>query len=218
MTGCCSISGDIEIRPERPEEFRKTEELVRAAFWNVYRPGCTEHFVLHCLRSDPAFVQDLDLVLTLDGLLAARIVFVCSSIDCGKGRHLPVMTFEPVSVAPAFQKHGLGSLLLREAIKRAKALGVGALCITGDVAFYRRFGFTYAGKFSIRYRDADPNDTVVPYFLVKELHPGFLTGISGTYADPTVYFAAQRFEKDFERFEATFPPLEKKVLAGQLFN
>ena len=142
MTGCCSISGDIEIRPERPEEFRKTEELVRAAFWNVYRPGCTEHFVLHCLRSDPAFVQDLDLVLTLDGLLAARIVFVRSSIDCGKGRHLPVMTFGPVSVAPAFQKRGLGSLLLREAIKRAKALGVGALCITGDVAFYRRFGFT----------------------------------------------------------------------------
>ncbi len=218
MTGYGSISGDIEIRPERPEEFRKTEELVRAAFWNVYRPGCTEHFVLHRLRSDPAFVQDLDLVLTLDGLLAAQIVFVRSSIDCGKGRHLPVMTFGPVSVAPAFQKPGLGSLLLREAIKRAKALGVGALCITGDVAFYRRFGFTYAGEFSIRYRDADPNDTVVPYFLVKELHLGFLTGISGTYADPTVYFAAQRFEKDFERFEATFPPLEKKVLAGQLFS
>lgn len=81
-------------------------------------------------------------MLTLDGLLAARIVFVRSSIDCGKGRHLPVMTFGPVSVAPAFQKRGLGSLLLREAIKRAKALGVGALCITGDVAFYRRFGFT----------------------------------------------------------------------------
>ena len=86
---------------------------MRAAFWNVYRPGCTEHFVLHRLRSDPAFVHDLDLVLTLDGLLAAQIVFVRSSIDCGKGRHLPVMTFGPVSVAPAFQKPGLGSLLLR---------------------------------------------------------------------------------------------------------
>ena len=109
MTGYGSISGDIEIRPERPEEFRKTEELVCAAFWNVYRPGCTEHFVLHRLRSAPAFVHDLDLVLTLDGLLAAQIVFVRSSIDCGKGRHLPVMTFGPVSVAPAFQKPGLGS-------------------------------------------------------------------------------------------------------------
>ena len=191
---------------------------MRAAFWNVYRPGCTEHFVLHRLRSDPAFVQDLDLVLTLDGLLAAQIVFVRSSIDCGKGRHLPVMTFGPVSVAPAFQKPGLGSLLLREAIKRAKALGVGALCITGDVAFYRRFGFTYAGEFSIRYRDADPNDTVVPYFLAKELQPGFLTGVRGTYVDPVVYFAAQRFEKDFKRFEATFPAKDAKVLPGQLFS
>lgn len=191
---------------------------MRAAFWNVYRPGCTEHFVLHRLRSDPAFVQDLDLVLTLDGLLAAQIVFVRSSIDCGKGRHLPVMTFGPVSVAPAFQKPGLGSLLLREAIKRAKALGVGALCITGDVAFYRRFGFTYAGEFSIRYRDADSNDTVVPYFLAKELQPGFLTGVRGTYVDPVVYFAAQRFEKDFKRFEATFPAKDAKVLPGQLFS
>mgnify|MGYP000805069706 CR=1 FL=1 len=128
------------------------------------------------------------------------------------------MTFGPVSVAPAFQKPGLGSLLLREAIKRAKALGVGALCITGDVAFYRRFGFTYAGEFSIRYRDADPNDTVVPYFLVKELQPGFLTGVRGTYVDPVVYFAAQRFEKDFKRFEATFPAKDAKVLPGQLFS
>lgn len=191
---------------------------MRAAFWNVYRPGCTEHFVLHRLRSDPAFVHDLDLVLTLDGLLAAQIVFVRSSIDCGKGRHLPVMTFGPVSVAPTFQKPGLGSLLLREAIKRAKALGVGALCITGDVAFYRRFGFTYAGEFSIRYRDADSNDTVVPYFLAKELQPGFLTGVRGTYVDPVVYFAAQRFEKDFKRFEATFPAKDAKVLPGQLFS
>lgn len=191
---------------------------MRAAFWNVYRPGCTEHFVLHRLRSDPAFVHDLDLVLTLDGLLAAQIVFVRSSIDCGKGRHLPVMTFGPVSVAPAFQKPGLGSLLLREAIKRAKALGVGALCITGDVAFYRRFGFTYAGEFSIRYRDADSNDPVVPYFLAKELQPGFLTGVRGTYVDPVVYFAAQRFEKDFKRFEATFPAKDAKVLPGQLFS
>ena len=157
-------------------------------------------------------------MLTLDGLLAAQIVFVRSSIDCGKGRHLPVMTFGPVSVAPAFQKPGLGSLLLREAIKRAKALGVGALCITGDVAFYRRFGFTYAGEFSIRYRDADSNDPVVPYFLAKELQPGFLTGVRGTYVDPVVYFAAQRFEKDFKRFEATFPAKDAKVLPGQLFS
>ena len=69
---------DIEIRPTKPDEFRKTEELVREAFWNVYRPECTEHFVLHCLRKAPAFVPDLDLVLTLDGLLAAQIVFVRS--------------------------------------------------------------------------------------------------------------------------------------------
>lgn len=216
--GQCPTLSDIEIRPTRPDEFRKTEELVREAFWNVYRPGCTEHFVPHCLRKDPAFVPDLDLVLTLDGLLAAQIVFVRSCIDCGKGAVIPVMTFGPVCVAPAYRKRGLGTLLLLEAMNRAKGLGVGALCITGDIAFYQRLGFTYASDFSIRYRDADSNDPVVPYFLAKELQPGFLTGVRGTYVDPVVYFAAQRFEKDFKRFEATFPAKDTKVLPGQLFS
>ena len=87
--GQCPTLSDIEIRPTRPDEFRKTEELVREAFWNVYRPGCTEHFVLHCLRKDPAFVPDLDLVLTLDGLLAAQIVFVRSCIDSARARSFP---------------------------------------------------------------------------------------------------------------------------------
>lgn len=128
------------------------------------------------------------------------------------------MTFGPVCVAPAYQKRGLGTLLLLEAMNRAKGLGVGALCITGDIAFYQRLGFTYASDFSIRYRDADSNDPVVPYFLAKELQPGFLTGVRGTYVDPVVYFAAQRFEKDFKRFEATFPAKDAKVLPGQLFS
>ena len=42
------------IRGEEEKEYREVENLVREAFWNDYRPGCLEHFVLHQLRSDPA--------------------------------------------------------------------------------------------------------------------------------------------------------------------
>lgn len=87
--GQCPTLSDIEIRPTRPDEFRKTEELVREAFWNVYRPGCTEHFVLHCLRKDPAFVPDLDLVLTLDGSSPPRLFLCARALTAARVRSFP---------------------------------------------------------------------------------------------------------------------------------
>ena len=37
---------NIMIRLEKKEEQQKVEKLVRESFWNVYRPGCMEHYVL----------------------------------------------------------------------------------------------------------------------------------------------------------------------------
>ncbi len=54
---------DVTIRLERKEEYRQVEDLIRESFWNVYRPGCSEHYVMHVLRDDPAFVKELDLVM-----------------------------------------------------------------------------------------------------------------------------------------------------------
>ena len=45
------------IRLETAEETTAVEALVREAFWNVYRPGCTEHFVLNRYRKNPDFMQ-----------------------------------------------------------------------------------------------------------------------------------------------------------------
>ena len=57
---------NIMIRLEKKEEHQKVENLVRESFWNVYRPGCLEHYVLHQLRNDPAFVPELDFVMFLN--------------------------------------------------------------------------------------------------------------------------------------------------------
>lgn len=76
----------ITIRPETKDDYRAVENLTREAFWNVYRPGCMEHYVLHCYRDDPAFVPELDLVMELDGRLMGQAIYVRSEIDCDDGR------------------------------------------------------------------------------------------------------------------------------------
>ena len=58
---------NIIIRLETKEDYKAVENLTRESFWNVYRPGCMEHYVLHCYRNDPAFVPELDFVMELNG-------------------------------------------------------------------------------------------------------------------------------------------------------
>ena len=203
---------NIIIRNERKEDYRKVENLTREAFWNVYRPGCTEHYVLHCYRGDPAFVPELDFVMELNGELIGQIIYVRSEIDCDDGRKLPIMTFGPIGIAPKYKRQGYGKRLLDYSMEKAKGMVVGALVITGNILFYGKSGFVPAKTKGVRYAD-DPD---ADYLLVKELIPGFLDGISGTYKDPDGYFVCEKNPEDFERFEATFPRKEKQKLPGQL--
>lgn len=203
---------DITIRPETESDDRAVENLTREAFWNVYRPGCMEHYVLHCFRTDPAFVPELDLVMELDGTLIGHIMYARSEIACSDGRALPIMTFGPISIAPEYKRQGYGKCLLDYSMEKAKEMGAGALAITGNILFYGKSGFVPAKSKGIRYAD-DPDAS---YLLIKELTPGFLSGISGTYKDPEGYFVCERDPDGFAQFEATFPEKEKQKLPGQL--
>lgn len=204
---------NIIIRNETKEDYRKVENLTREAFWNVYRPGCTEHYVLHCYRNDPAFVPELDLVMELNGELIGQVIYVRSEIDCDDGRKVPIMTFGPIGIAPKYKRQGYGKRLLDYSMEKAKETGVGALVITGNILFYGKSGFVPAMTKGVRYAD----DPEADYLLVKELIPGYLDDVSGTYKDPEGYFVCEKNPKDFELFEATFPTKEKKKLPGQLF-
>lgn len=203
---------DITIRPETESDDRAVENLTREAFWNVYRPGCMEHYVLHCFRTDPAFVPELDLVMEQDGTLIGHIMYARSEIACSDGRALPIMTFGPISIAPEYKRQGYGKCLLDYSMEKAKEMGAGALAITGNILFYGKSGFVPAKSKGIRYAD-DPDAS---YLLIKELTPGFLSGISGTYKDPEGYFVCERDPDGFAQFEATFPEKEKQKLPGQL--
>lgn len=204
---------NIIIRLEEKSDYRAVENLTREAFWNVYRPGCMEHYVLHCYRNDPTFVPELDFVMELDGELIGQVIYVRSEINCNDGRKIPIMTFGPISIVPAFKRQGYGKLLLDYSMNQAEKLGAGALAITGNIDFYGKSGFVPAKTKEIRYAD----DPEADYFLIKELKHGFLNGISGTYKDPEGYFVCEKNPEAFEKYEATFPAKQKLKLPGQLF-
>ena len=206
-------TNDYTIRLEKPEDYREVENLIRESFWNVYRPGCSEHFVIHVLRDDPAFVKELDFVMEQDGELIGQNMFMRTVIDADDGRTIPVLTMGPIGITPKLKRRGYGKKLLDYSLEQAAALGFGAVLFEGNIGFYGHSGFTYARSFGIRYHDL-PADADDSFFLCKELIPGYLAGIAGVYQTPRGYYVD---DADVEAFDRAFPPKEKLRLPGQIF-
>ena len=207
----------IIIRNETEKDYRTVENLVRESFWNVYRPGCLEHYVLHHLRKNPAFVPELDFVMEKDGQIIGQNVFVRATIKSDDGRNIPIMTMGPICIAPEFKRQGYGKQILDYSLDRATKFGCGAVCFEGNIDFYGKSGFTYASKFGIRYHDL-PEDADSSFFLCKELIPQYLNDITGEYTPPKAYFVAEENPKDFEAFDSLFPVKEKLKLPSQIFD
>lgn len=207
------MNKNIVIRLEKKEERHEVENLVRESFWNVYRPGCLEHFVLHELRNDADFVPQLDLVMLLDGRIIGQNVFVRAAIKSDGGEDLPIMTMGPICIAPEFKRQGYGKILLDYSLERAKEMGCGAVCFEGSIGFYGKSGFTYASKYGIRYHGL-PEGADQSFFLCKELAAGYLEGVTGEYSTPAGYFVD---EAAAEEFDKKFPPKEKLKLDEQIF-
>ena len=204
---------DITFCLESKDEYREVENLVRESFWNVYRPGCSEHYVLHVLRNDPAFVPELDFVMELDGRLIGQNMFMRTVIEADDGRSVPILTMGPICIAPEYKRMGYGKTLLDYSLAKACDLGFGAVLFEGNIGFYGKSGFDYAGKFGIRYHDL-PEDADASFFLCKELIPGYLDGITGVYRTPQGYYVD---DSDVDEFDAKFPPKKKQKLPGQIF-
>ena len=215
----------MTIRLERPEDYRAVEELTRESFWNVYRPGCTEHFVLNQYRSNPDFIKELDFVMEEDGRIIGHIMFSRAELvlEDGPGqasqlRTVPSWTFGPICIHPDYKRKGYGLQLLQYALAKAKEYGVGFLCMEGSIDFYKQAGFGLASALNIHYH-SEPKEAVVPYFLAQELIPGWLKAHEiqeATYCPPKGYFVADAHPEAFEQYEATFPKKEKDFGPGQL--
>lgn len=204
---------NITIRLERVEEHHEVENLVRESFWNVYRPGCLEHYVLHQLRIDPDFISELDFVMELDGKLIGQNIFVKAVINADDSRTIPIVIMGPICITPELKRKGYGKILLDYSLDKAARMGFGAVCIEGNIDFYGKSGFTYASEFGIRYHGL-PEGEDASFFLCKELIPGYLKGITGEYEIPAGYFVD---EAEVEAFDKAFTYKEKLKLPGQLF-
>lgn len=204
---------DYTIRLERKEERRAVENLVRESFWNVYRPGCLEHYVLHEMRNHPDFIPELNFVLEKDGKLIGQNVFVRAVIQADDGQNIPITAMGPICIAPEFKRQGYGKILLDYTLEKARKYGIKALCFEGNIDFYGKSGFDYASKFGIRYHGLSESEDA-SFFLCKELEKGYLSGVSGKYTPPDCYFVD---ESEAEEFDKAFPHKEKLRLNGQIF-
>ena len=206
-------TNNITVRIEKKEEYREVENLVRESFWNVYRPGCLEHYVLNQLRENSDFVAELDFVMEKNGKLIGQNIFMKAVIKADDGKDIPIMTMGPICIAPEFKRKGYGKHLLDYSLEKATKMGCGAVCFEGNIDFYGKSGFTYASEYGIRYHGL-PEGEDASFFLCKELINGYLDGVTGEYATPAGYFVD---EDKAEEFDKTFPYKEKLKLPGQLF-
>ena len=204
----------IIIRPEAADDRRAVETLIRESFWNVYRPGCSEHYVIHVLRDDPAFVKELDFVMEAGGRLIGQNMFMKTVIKADDGRVIEVLTMGPICIVPDLKRRGFGKKLLDYSLEKAASLGFGAVLFEGNIDFYGKSGFDYASRFGIRYHDL-PEGADASFFLCRELIPGFLDGVTGVYQTPQGYYVD---DADVEAFDRQFPYKEKRKLPGQIFD
>lgn len=202
------------IRLEEKKDYRAVENLIRESFWNVYRPGCSEHYVIHVLRDDPAFIPELDFVMERDGRLIGQNMFMKTVIERDGGGDVPVLTMGPICITPELKRQGYGKYLLDYSLQKAAAMGFGAVLFEGNIRFYGTCGFDYAEKFGIRYHDL-PEGADASFFLCRELQPGYLGGVRGVYQTPQGYYVD---DADVAAFDALFPPKVKQKLPGQLFD
>ena len=213
------MKNNIVIRLEEKSEYREVENLVRDSFWNIYRSGCLEHYVINQLRNDPEFVPELDFVMYLkendeEGKLIGQNMFMRTSIKADDGRNIPIMTMGPICIKNEYKRKGYGKILLDYSLDKAAELGCGALCFEGNIDFYGKSGFRQASEYGIRYHGL-PEGEDASFFLCKELVPCYLDEITGEYA-PTAGYLVN--EKEAEAFDREFPYMEKKKLLGQIFE
>ncbi len=210
--GITMDKSDCVIRLERQEDHGEVENLIRESFWNVYHPGCSEHYVIHVLRNDPAFVKELDLVMEKDGRIIGQNMFMKTVIDADDGRTVPVLTMGPICITPELKRRGYGKLLLDRSLEKAAEMGFGAVLFEGNIGFYGKSGFGYARNFGIRYHDL-PEGEDDSFFLCRELQEGYLERITGVYRTPAGYYVDAA---EVEEFDRAFPPKTKLKLPGQL--
>lgn len=198
----------LNIRNERETDYMTVEEITRKSFYNLYVPGCTEHYLVHIMRRHEDFIPELDFVIELDGRVIGNIMYTKARLVDESGLEKEILTFGPVCVLPEYQRMGYGKMLIEHSFKRAAELGYDTIVIFGSPANYVSRGFKSCKKYNV----CVEGGKYPAAMMVKELQAGVLDGRRWFYHDsPVMSFdmqAAQSYDDGLEK-------MEKKYLPGQ---
>lgn len=163
------------VRREEEADYQRVEAITRKAFYNLYVPGCHEHYLVHVMREHEDFLPELDLVIEADGQVVGSILYTKNRLVDESGEEKAILTFGPVCVAPDFQRQGYGKRLMEESFRRAAALGWDTIVIFGNPGNYVSRGFKSCKKYNVCLEGG-----VFPAaMLVKELKPARWTAGNG---------------------------------------
>jgi predicted N-acetyltransferase YhbS len=193
---------NIEIRITTKADFKSTENLTRESFWNLYNPGCSEHFILHRLRESKSYVEGLDLIAINKGEIIGHIISTKAKVTDARGNEFEVLCVGPFAVSPKLQSKGIGAKLLNDSITKAKKMGFSGMILFGNPHYYSRFGFVNAQQFGITTKDGQNFDP----FMVLELGENRLAKVKGAFFEDNAF---EFVEADLDEFDKHFPPKKK---------
>ncbi len=200
----------IILRTETENDYRAVEELTRRAFWNLYTPGCNEHYIAHVIRSHEDFIPELDLVAERSGQIIGNIMYTKARLANEVGNRKDILTFGPISVLPEYQRRGIGKRLIETSFAKAAAMGYEVVVIFGNPGNYVNRGFKSCEKYNVRLSDG----TFPTAMLVKELKEGALTGHRWMYYESPAFSIkeaeAEAFDAGFEKWEKAYQPSQEE--------
>ncbi|OAJ73820.1 GCN5 family acetyltransferase [Brevibacillus sp. SKDU10] len=166
---------EILIRPELTEEYNTTEDIIKRAFLNEEYSDKKEHLLVNRIRKSDAFIPELSLVALnqakdiIGHILLSKIKIV------GGDNAVDSLALAPVSVAPEYQKKGIGSKLIHAALKSAKELGYHSVIVLGHKDYYPKFGFKPASLWNIQAPFEVPDEV----FMALEITDNSLENVQG---------------------------------------
>ncbi|MEA4894930.1 MAG: N-acetyltransferase [Oscillospiraceae bacterium] len=200
----------IRIRHEEEKDYERVEEITRKAFWNLYVPGCNEHYLAHVMRPHKDFLPELDLVIEVNHQVIENIMYTKTKLIDEAGVEKDILTFGPVCISPEYQRKGYGKRLMEYSFERADVLGYDVIVIFGNPNNYVSRGFKSCKKYNVCLE----NGTYPSAMMVKELKPDVLDGRKWVYYQSPVFEIdeqeAERFDESLEKMEKKFKPSQEE--------
>ncbi len=199
----------MKIRQETKADERIVEEIIREAFWNLYVPGCDEHYLAHCMRNHPDFISEMNFVAELEnGEVVGSIMYSKSYVIDEQENKIDTVTFGPLCVLPKYQRKGIGTALINHTKEIAIKNNVAAIIILGHPHNYCKHGFKNTRDFNIT--DAEGN---YPYGqLVLELKKDVFANKKWKFITSPVFYLDPKKAQEFDK---KFPPKAKKYQPSQ---